>query len=109
MASARSLSRRSSGTSSTTLSSSSGSLAPASDGALIVPTMTPVITAVLATFVGERLTGRRVAGFALGSLGAALVILAGAASEAFSTRSEERRVGKEGRGWWSGEQSKKER
>ncbi|TME63314.1 MAG: DMT family transporter [Chloroflexi bacterium] len=60
-------------------------LAPASDGALIVPTMTPVITAVLATFVGERLTGRRIAGFALGSFGAALVILAGAASEAFST------------------------
>src|SRR5690349_9657100 len=31
-------------------------MAPASDGALIVPTLIPVLTAVAASFVGERLT-----------------------------------------------------
>ena len=59
-------------------------LAPASDGALIVPTITPVATAVIAAFAGERLTSGKIAGFALASVGAAVVITAGAASAAFS-------------------------
>src|SRR5256885_9444966 len=52
-------------------------MAPASDGALIVPTLIPVLTALAATFVGERLTPAKLAGFALASIGAALVIAAG--------------------------------
>jgi len=52
-------------------------MAPASDGALIVPTTIPVLTAVLATLVGERLTPAKVVGFALASCGAALVIATG--------------------------------
>jgi drug/metabolite transporter (DMT)-like permease len=52
-------------------------MAPASDGALIVPTTIPVLTALAATFVGERLTSAKVAGFALATVGAALVIVAG--------------------------------
>ena len=52
-------------------------MAPASDGALIVPTTVPVLTAVLATLVGERLTPAKVIGFALASGGTALVIAAG--------------------------------
>jgi drug/metabolite transporter (DMT)-like permease len=59
-------------------------LAPASDGALIVPTITPVATAILAAFFGDRLTARKLSGFALASIGATLVITAGAASAAFS-------------------------
>lgn len=59
-------------------------LAPASDGALIVPTITPVATALVATFVGERLTARKLGGFALASIGAVLVITAGATSGTFS-------------------------
>jgi drug/metabolite transporter (DMT)-like permease len=59
-------------------------MAPASDGALIVPTTIPVLTAVGATFVGERLTTAKIAGFALASTGAALVILAGAGGGTFS-------------------------
>src|SRR5437773_495358 len=50
-------------------------MAPASDGALIVPTIIPVLTAVAASFVGERLTATKLVGFALASIGAALVIL----------------------------------
>jgi drug/metabolite transporter (DMT)-like permease len=48
--------------------------APASDGALIVPTMVPVLTALAATAIGERLTRGKVLGFATSSVGAALVI-----------------------------------
>lgn len=48
--------------------------APASDGALIVPTMVPVLTALVATSIGERLTRWKVVGFAVSSVGAALVI-----------------------------------
>jgi drug/metabolite transporter (DMT)-like permease len=51
-------------------------LAPASDGALIVPTINPVITAVFATALGERLTANRVAGLALAVVGAILIIAA---------------------------------
>lgn len=49
-------------------------LAPASDGALIVPTINPVLTAVFATFIGERLTANRIAGLGIATVGAVLVI-----------------------------------
>jgi drug/metabolite transporter (DMT)-like permease len=52
-------------------------MAPASDAALIVPTTIPVLTAIAATFVGERLTAVKVIGFVLASAGAVLVIAAG--------------------------------
>ena len=52
-------------------------LTPASDSALIVPTMIPVATALFATLIHERLTSRKVLGFAVASLGAAIVIVAG--------------------------------
>lgn len=52
-------------------------MAPASDAGLIVPTMAPVLTAVMATFIGERLTAFKVAGLALASIGAAMVIATG--------------------------------
>lgn len=61
-------------------------MAPASDGALIVPTMIPVLTALAATFVGERLTGMKIAGFALASIGVALVIVAGQSADEVSSR-----------------------
>src|SRR5438552_11778895 len=61
-------------------------MAPASDGALIVPTTIPVLTAVAASFVGERLTGTKLAGFALASIGAALVIAAGQTGDEISNR-----------------------
>ncbi len=51
-------------------------IAPASDGALIVPTINPVLTVVFATFIGERLTANKVAGLALATVGAILVIAA---------------------------------
>jgi drug/metabolite transporter (DMT)-like permease len=50
-------------------------VAPASDGALIVPTMVPVLTAVVAIAIGERLTGQKVGGLVVSSVGAALVIV----------------------------------
>jgi drug/metabolite transporter (DMT)-like permease len=59
-------------------------MAPASDGALIVPTTIPVLTALAATFIGERLTTMKVAGFALASIGVALVIAAGQTAEEIS-------------------------
>lgn len=61
-------------------------MAPASDGALIVPTTIPVLTAVAATFIGERLTLTKLAGFVLASCGAALVIAAGQTSDEVSSR-----------------------
>jgi drug/metabolite transporter (DMT)-like permease len=61
-------------------------MAPASDGALIVPTLIPVLTAIAATFVGERLTATKVAGLALASIGAALVIAAGQTGDEISSR-----------------------
>ncbi|MDQ2912318.1 MAG: DMT family transporter [Chloroflexota bacterium] len=61
-------------------------MAPASDGALIVPTLIPVLTAVAASFVGERLTATKLAGFALASFGAALVIAAGQTGDEISSR-----------------------
>ena len=61
-------------------------MAPASDGALIVPTTIPVLTALAATFIGERLTAMKVAGFALASIGVALVIAAGQTADEISNR-----------------------
>lgn len=52
-------------------------LTPASDSVLIVPTVIPVATAVLATLIGERLTKRRAAGFGIASAGAVLLIVGG--------------------------------
>lgn len=52
-------------------------MAPATDGALIVPTAIPVLTAVAATFIGEPLTGRKIAGLVLATAGSALVIAGG--------------------------------
>lgn len=49
-------------------------LTPASDAALIVPTLTPVLTAVASTVVGERLTGNKVLGLAVASAGVVLVV-----------------------------------
>ena len=59
-------------------------MAPASDGALIVPTLIPVLTALVATLVGERLTATKIAGFVIASFGAALVIAAGQSGAALS-------------------------
>ena len=61
-------------------------MAPASDGALIVPTLIPVLTAIAALFVGERLTATKLAGFAMASVGAALVIAAGQTGDELSSR-----------------------
>jgi drug/metabolite transporter (DMT)-like permease len=52
-------------------------LTPASDSALIIPTTIPLATALLATFIRERLTRRKVIGFAVASFGAAVVIVGG--------------------------------
>ena len=59
-------------------------ITPASDGALIVPTINPVFTALLATFIGERLTTNKLAGLALATVGAAIV-LAGASGLEFTS------------------------
>jgi drug/metabolite transporter (DMT)-like permease len=61
-------------------------MAPAADGALIVPTLIPVLTALIASFVGERLTATKIGGFALASIGAALVIAAGQTGAEMSSR-----------------------
>jgi len=53
------------------------SLTPASDSALIIPTMIPMATAVFATLIHEPLTLRKVFGFAIATAGAALVIVGG--------------------------------
>ncbi len=60
-------------------------MAPAADAALIVPTTIPVLTAIGATFVGERLTASKVGGFALAAGGAAVVIASGQNGAAVST------------------------
>lgn len=49
-------------------------ISPASDGALIVPTINPVLTVLFATFIGERLTANKIAGVAIATIGAAVVI-----------------------------------
>ena len=49
-------------------------LGPASDGAVLVPTLNPVLTVFLATFLGERLTRNKIAGVACATVGAFIVI-----------------------------------
>src|SRR5438128_9880749 len=53
------------------------SLTPASDSALIIPTLIPLATALFATLIHERLTPRKLLGFAIASAGAGLVIVGG--------------------------------
>lgn len=55
------------------------SYTPASDSALIIPTTIPLATALFATLIRERLTTRKVIGFAIASAGAVLVIVGGQA------------------------------
>ncbi|HEV2010286.1 MAG TPA: DMT family transporter [Candidatus Limnocylindria bacterium] len=64
------------------------SLTPASDSALIIPTTIPMATALFATLIHERSTSRKLFGFAVASVGAALVIVGGqeGASEPSSLR-----------------------
>jgi drug/metabolite transporter (DMT)-like permease len=64
------------------------SLTPASDSALIIPTTIPMATAVFATLIHERLTSRKLLGFAIATIGAALVIVGGqqVASESSALR-----------------------
>jgi drug/metabolite transporter (DMT)-like permease len=50
-------------------------LGPASDGALIVPTLNPVLTVLFATFLGERLTRNTVVGVAVATIGAVVVVV----------------------------------
>src|SRR6266851_2552980 len=49
-------------------------ITPASDGALIVPTINPVLTVLFASFIGERLTANKLIGLAIATVGAAIVI-----------------------------------
>ena len=51
-------------------------LSPASDGALIVPTVNPVLTVLFAAVIGERVTANKIAGLVLATVGAVLVIAA---------------------------------
>src|SRR5437899_10945672 len=52
-------------------------LTPASDSALIVPTTIPVATALFATLIHEQLTSRKLLGFAVPGVGAAVVLAGG--------------------------------
>lgn len=61
---------------------------PASDSALIIPTVIPLATALFATLIRERLTRIKLLGFGVASIGAALVIIGGqqAGADASSLR-----------------------
>jgi drug/metabolite transporter (DMT)-like permease len=61
---------------------------PASDSALIIPTTIPVATALFATLIRERMTSRKVLGFVVATVGAAVVIVGGqqGASDSSSLR-----------------------
>lgn len=61
-------------------------LAPASDGALIVPTLNPVLTVFFATFLGERLTRNKLAGVACATVGATVVIASAQTGAALSSQ-----------------------
>ncbi len=50
-------------------------LGPASDGALIVPTLNPVLTVLFASVLGERLTRNKLAGVGVATLGAIVVVV----------------------------------
>ncbi len=56
---------------------------PASDGALIVPTINPVLTVLFASFIGERLTANKLIGLAIATVGA-VVVVAGATGLTFT-------------------------
>jgi len=60
---------------------------PASDSALIIPTTIPMATALFATLIHERLTSRKLFGFAVATAGAALVIAGGQQGEGGSEAS----------------------
>lgn len=64
-------------------------MAPASDGALIVPTAIPVLTAAGAAFIGDPLTRWKVVGLAIGTVGAGLVIAGG---QSVATEVSDRRL-----------------
>jgi drug/metabolite transporter (DMT)-like permease len=51
-------------------------ITPASDGALIVPTLNPVLTVLFASLIGERITASKLIGLAIATVGAAIVIAA---------------------------------
>lgn len=53
------------------------SYTPASDSALIIPTVIPLATALFATLIRERITRIKLLGFAIASAGAALVVIGG--------------------------------
>ena len=57
-------------------------MTPATDTALILPTTIPVATALLATLIRERLTTRKLLGFAVATAGAAAVIFGAQTAEA---------------------------
>ena len=61
-------------------------LGPASDGALIVPTLNPVLTVFIATFLGERLTRNKMAGIAFATAGVAIVVAGAQSGAAFSSQ-----------------------
>ena len=60
-------------------------LGPASDGALIVPTLNPVLTVLFATVLGERLTRNKLAGVTTATVGA-IVVVVSAQTEVSSQR-----------------------
>jgi drug/metabolite transporter (DMT)-like permease len=53
------------------------STTPASDSALIIPTVIPLATALFATLIREPMTRRKAIGFAIATFGAAVVIIGG--------------------------------
>ena len=61
-------------------------LGPASDGAIIVPTLNPVLTVFIATFLGERLTRNKVAGIGCATIGAVVVLIGAQGGAAFSAQ-----------------------
>jgi drug/metabolite transporter (DMT)-like permease len=59
----------------------------ASDGGLIVPTLNPVLTVLLATvLLGERLTRNKIAGVAIATAGAAIVVVSSQSGTGASTQ-----------------------
>ena len=61
-------------------------LGPASDGALIVPTLNPVLTVLFATVLGERLTRNKLAGVVVATLGAVVVVVSAQSSTELSSQ-----------------------
>jgi drug/metabolite transporter (DMT)-like permease len=61
-------------------------LGPASDGALIVPTLNPVLTVFAATFLGERLTRAKLAGIVCATVGAFVVVASAQSGAAVSSQ-----------------------